>query len=82
MMIVSYLSSLSAQGPIIMDPGMDLFLCFTSIGNFLSSFSFSAQCNELLMSCWQSDDTKAFKSFYQSLIENLRQQQNGSLVFR
>lgn len=30
----------------------------------------------------QGNDTKALKSFYQTLIENLRVQQNGSLVFR
>ncbi|KDP40694.1 hypothetical protein JCGZ_24693 [Jatropha curcas] len=30
----------------------------------------------------QGSDFKALKSFYQSLIENLRLQQNGSLVFR
>ncbi|KAG1366368.1 exportin-T [Cocos nucifera] len=30
----------------------------------------------------QGHDIKALKSFYQSLIENLRQHQNGSLVFR
>ncbi|XP_059456969.1 exportin-T [Corylus avellana] len=30
----------------------------------------------------QGNDIKALKSFYQSLIENLRMQQNGSLVFR
>ncbi|KAK4784101.1 hypothetical protein SAY86_018469 [Trapa natans] len=30
----------------------------------------------------QGSDVKALKSFYQSLIENLRLQQNGSLVFR
>ncbi|KAH7655403.1 exportin-T protein [Dioscorea alata] len=30
----------------------------------------------------QDNDTKALRSFYQSLIENLRQQQNGSFVFR
>lgn len=30
----------------------------------------------------QGSDIKALKSFYQSLIENLRLQQNGSLVFR
>ncbi|KAF0908164.1 hypothetical protein E2562_022964 [Oryza meyeriana var. granulata] len=30
----------------------------------------------------QGNDIKAFKSFYQSLIEKIRQQQNGSLVFR
>ncbi|RWV93879.1 hypothetical protein GW17_00043629 [Ensete ventricosum] len=30
----------------------------------------------------QANDTKALRSFYQLLIENLRQQQNGSLVFR
>ncbi|XP_041002287.1 exportin-T-like [Juglans microcarpa x Juglans regia] len=30
----------------------------------------------------QGSDIKALKSFYQSLIENLRMQQNGSLVFR
>ncbi|XP_011625319.1 exportin-T isoform X2 [Amborella trichopoda] len=30
----------------------------------------------------QCSDVKALKSFYQSLIENLRHQQNGSLVFR
>ncbi|ESR39909.1 hypothetical protein CICLE_v100248091mg, partial [Citrus x clementina] len=28
------------------------------------------------------NDIKALKSFYQSLIEKLRVQQNGSLVFR
>ncbi|CAL9054794.1 unnamed protein product [Musa banksii] len=30
----------------------------------------------------QANDAKALRSFYQLLIENLRQQQNGSLVFR
>jgi len=30
----------------------------------------------------QSGDLKALKSFYQSVVENLRLQQNGSLVFR
>uniref|UniRef100_A0ACD5ULP7 Uncharacterized protein n=1 Tax=Avena sativa TaxID=4498 RepID=A0ACD5ULP7_AVESA len=30
----------------------------------------------------QGNDTKSFRSFYQSLIEKIRQQQNGSLVFR
>ncbi|KAK9282212.1 hypothetical protein L1049_005125 [Liquidambar formosana] len=30
----------------------------------------------------QGNDIKALKSFYQSLVENLRLQQNGSLVFR
>ncbi|KAM3364786.1 hypothetical protein ACQJBY_014881 [Aegilops geniculata] len=30
----------------------------------------------------QGNDIKAFRSFYQSLIEKIRQQQNGSLVFR
>ncbi|KAM0952505.1 putative armadillo-like helical, exportin-1/Importin-beta, exportin-T [Dioscorea sansibarensis] len=30
----------------------------------------------------QDNDTKALKLFYQSLIERLRQQQNGSVVFR
>ncbi|KAK7277040.1 hypothetical protein RIF29_18189 [Crotalaria pallida] len=30
----------------------------------------------------QGSDIKALKSFYQSLVENLRLQQNGSLVFR
>ncbi|KAJ0983807.1 hypothetical protein J5N97_002163 [Dioscorea zingiberensis] len=30
----------------------------------------------------QGNDIKALKSFYQSLIEKLRQQQNGSIVFR
>ncbi|GAB4842639.1 hypothetical protein Ancab_012612 [Ancistrocladus abbreviatus] len=30
----------------------------------------------------QSNDLKDLKSFYRSLIENLRLQQNGSLVFR
>ncbi|KAK1434241.1 hypothetical protein QVD17_11160 [Tagetes erecta] len=30
----------------------------------------------------QGNDMKSLKSFYQSLIENLRTQQNGSLVFR
>ncbi|KAL0380572.1 UNVERIFIED_CONTAM: Exportin-T [Sesamum angustifolium] len=32
--------------------------------------------------CYQENDIKALKSFYQSLIEKLRLQQNGSLVFR
>ncbi|BAT80412.1 hypothetical protein VIGAN_UM102500 [Vigna angularis var. angularis] len=30
----------------------------------------------------QGGDLKALKSFYQSVVENLRLQQNGSLVFR
>ena len=30
----------------------------------------------------QGNDIKAFKSFYESLVMKIRQQQNGSLVFR
>uniref|UniRef100_A0A7C9A2R2 Exportin-T n=1 Tax=Opuntia streptacantha TaxID=393608 RepID=A0A7C9A2R2_OPUST len=58
--------------------------------NFLTQFVskgfLAAHCSQDVAEQYrqklQSDDTKAFKSFYQSLIENLRQQQNGSLVFR
>lgn len=53
---------------------------------FVSNGYLAAHCSQDMAEQYrrklQSDDTKAFKSFYQSLIENLRQQQNGSLVFR
>lgn len=53
---------------------------------FVSKGFLAAHCSQDVAEQYrrklQSDDTKAFKSFYQSLIENLRQQQNGSLVFR
>lgn len=53
---------------------------------FVSNGFLAAHCSQDVAEQYrrklQSDDTKAFKSFYQSLIENLRQQQNGSLVFR
>lgn len=53
---------------------------------FVSNGFLAAHCSQDMAEQYhrklQSDDTKAFKSFYQSLIENLRQQQNGSLVFR
>lgn len=53
---------------------------------FVSEGLLAAHCSQDLAEQYrqklQSNDVKAFKSFYQSLIENLRQQQNGSLVFR
>uniref|UniRef100_A0A803LDF0 Exportin-T n=1 Tax=Chenopodium quinoa TaxID=63459 RepID=A0A803LDF0_CHEQI len=57
--------------------------------NFLSEFSKGLQakhCSQEMAEQYfqklQSNESKALKSFYQSLIENLRQHQNGSLVFR
>ncbi|PKU85889.1 exportin-T isoform X2 [Dendrobium catenatum] len=56
------------------------------IAYFISNGLLAAQCPqdsaEQYYQHLQGNDNKAFKSFYQSLIENLRQQQNGSLVFR
>ncbi|CAO2840280.1 unnamed protein product [Amaranthus hypochondriacus] len=58
----------------------------TFLANFVSKGYLAAHCPQELAEQYrqklQSNDTKAFKLFYQSLIENLRQQQNGSLVFR
>lgn len=54
--------------------------------NFVSKGFLAKHCSQDLAEQYrqklQSNDTKALKSFYQLLIENLRQQQNGSLVFR
>ncbi|KMT04827.1 hypothetical protein BVRB_7g169980 [Beta vulgaris subsp. vulgaris] len=54
--------------------------------NFLANFVSKGHCSQDVAEKYrqnlQGNDTKALKSFYQSLIENLRQQQNGSLVFR
>ncbi|KAG0451677.1 hypothetical protein HPP92_026306 [Vanilla planifolia] len=54
--------------------------------HFVSKVLPSAHCPrdlaEQYYQCLQGNDNKAFKAFYQSLVVNLRQQQNGSLVFR
>ncbi|KAG5056349.1 hypothetical protein JHK85_008859 [Glycine max] len=54
--------------------------------NFVSKGFSSAHCPpdqaEQYRQKLQGGDFKALKSFYQSLVENLRVQQNGSLVFR
>nr|XP_009779658.1 PREDICTED: exportin-T isoform X2 [Nicotiana sylvestris] len=54
--------------------------------HFVSKGFPSAHCPQDLAEQYcqklQGNDIKALKSFYQSLIENLRRQQNGSLVFR
>ncbi|XP_055825792.1 exportin-T isoform X1 [Solanum dulcamara] len=65
---------------------------FEKFGNdflvhFVSKSFQSAHCPQDLAEQYcqklqQGSDVKALKSFYQSLIENLRCQQNGSLVFR
>ncbi|KAL9228510.1 hypothetical protein vseg_004085 [Gypsophila vaccaria] len=56
------------------------------VAQFVSKGFFAAHCPPDLAQQYrqklQNNDTKGFKAFYQSLIENLRQQQNGSLVFR
>ncbi|KNA26123.1 hypothetical protein SOVF_000400 [Spinacia oleracea] len=56
------------------------------LANFVSKGFLAANCSQNLAEQYrqklQSNDTKALKSFYQSLVENLRQQHNGSLVFR
>ncbi|XP_030969328.1 exportin-T [Quercus lobata] len=53
---------------------------------FLSKGFPAAHCSQDLAEQYcqrlQGNDIKALKSFYQSHIENLRMQQNGSLVFR
>lgn len=60
--------------------GNDFLISFVSKG-FLG-----AHCPQDLAEQYcqklQGNDMKSLKSFYQSLIENLRVQQNGSLVFR
>ncbi|XP_024970588.1 exportin-T [Cynara cardunculus var. scolymus] len=54
--------------------------------NFVSKGFLAAHCPQDLAEQYcqklQGNDMKSLKSFYQSLIENLRVQQNGSLVFR
>ncbi|KAK1287212.1 Exportin-T [Acorus calamus] len=54
--------------------------------HFVSKCFPAAHCPQNLVEQYyeklQGSDIKALKSAYQSLIENLRQQQNGSLVFR
>ncbi|XP_048334251.2 exportin-T isoform X1 [Ziziphus jujuba] len=54
--------------------------------HFVSKGFPAAHCSQDLAEQYcqklQGNDLKALKSFYQSLIENLRLQQNGSLVFR
>ncbi|XP_070053957.1 exportin-T isoform X2 [Nicotiana tomentosiformis] len=54
--------------------------------HFVSKGFPSAHCPQDLAEQYcqklQGNDIKVLKSFYQSLIENLRRQQNGSLVFR
>ncbi|XP_038724316.1 exportin-T isoform X1 [Tripterygium wilfordii] len=54
--------------------------------HFVSKGFQTAHCPQDLVELYcqklQGNDIKALRSFYQSLIENLRQQQNGSLVFR
>ncbi|KAF5793437.1 putative armadillo-like helical, exportin-1/Importin-beta, exportin-T [Helianthus annuus] len=54
--------------------------------NFVSKGFLAAHCPQELAEEYcqklQGNDMKSLKSFYQSLIENLRTQQNGSLVFR
>lgn len=56
------------------------------ITHFKSNCLPSAHCPQQLANLYSLNlkckDIKVFKTFYQSLIENLRQQQNGSLVFR
>ncbi|MQL73677.1 hypothetical protein Taro_006011 [Colocasia esculenta] len=53
---------------------------------FLSHFGAAAHCSQDLVEVYrqklQGNDIKALKEFYQSLIGNLRQQQNGSFIFR
>ncbi|KAL5710633.1 hypothetical protein ACHQM5_003797 [Ranunculus cassubicifolius] len=53
---------------------------------FVSKGLQNAQCPQDLAEQYcqklQGSDIKALKSFYQSLIERLRCQQNGSFVFR
>ncbi|GJS35095.1 exportin-T [Tanacetum coccineum] len=54
--------------------------------NFVSKAFLAAHCPQDLAEEYcqklQGNDLKSLKSFYQSLIEKLRVQQNGSLVFR
>ncbi|XP_074583228.1 exportin-T-like isoform X2 [Curcuma longa] len=56
------------------------------VAYFVSSGLQGANCPHELAEQYyeklQTNDLKALKSFYHLLIENLRQQQNGSLVFR
>ncbi|CAA0814601.1 Exportin-T [Striga hermonthica] len=56
------------------------------INNFVSKGFLNVNCPQDLAEQYchklQENDSKALKSFYQSLIEKLRPQQNGSLVFR
>ncbi|KAL8230161.1 hypothetical protein R6Q59_000503 [Mikania micrantha] len=54
--------------------------------NFVSKGFLAAHCPQDVAEEYcqklQGNDMRSLKSFYQSLIENLRTQQNGSLVFR
>ncbi|GAB2222214.1 hypothetical protein Drorol1_Dr00013419 [Drosera rotundifolia] len=56
------------------------------LAHFLTKGLLATHCSPELVEQYRqklmSNDIKAFKSFYQSLIEHLRHQQNGSLVFR
>ncbi|XP_076954937.1 exportin-T-like isoform X2 [Bidens hawaiensis] len=60
--------------------GNDFFI------NFVSKGFLAAHCPQNVKEEYcqklQGNDMKSLKSFYQSLIENLRRQQNGNLVFR
>lgn len=60
--------------------GDDFLVHFVSKG--LQSAHFPQDLAEEYRNKLQGNDTKALKSFYQLHIENLRLQQNGSLVFR
>ncbi|KZV37962.1 exportin-T [Dorcoceras hygrometricum] len=60
--------------------GNDFLLHFVSKG--LSNVHCPQDLAELYYKKLQENDVKELKSFYQSLIEKLRLQQNGSLVFR
>ncbi|KAJ4815479.1 Exportin-T [Rhynchospora pubera] len=54
----------------------------TFVSKNLSAVHCSQDLAEQYYQKLQGNDLKALRSFYQSLIENLRQKQNGSLVFR
>uniref|UniRef100_A0A2P2LED1 Exportin-T n=2 Tax=Rhizophora mucronata TaxID=61149 RepID=A0A2P2LED1_RHIMU len=60
--------------------GDDFLIHFVSKG--FSSAQSPQDMAEQYCQKLQGSDVKALRSFYQSFIENLRQQQNGSLVFR
>ncbi|URE47364.1 nucleobase-containing compound transmembrane transporter [Musa troglodytarum] len=60
--------------------GSDFIIHFVSKG--LQAARCPHELTEQYYQKLQANDIKALKSFYQLLVENLRQQQNGSLVFR